>query len=151
MPKMGGLQNNYELPDRTASFEIWSDTIRKAVCLAGEKGLMDVVDPVNSIDSSFATDPETQKLANLLTACQTSYGTRTFCIAELIKHAQINSEKDPELLEVLEEIAGQAGRINPRMLGRWIEKHAGRIRDNLRFVRSEKTKARRTWWYVSST
>ena len=39
------------------------------------------------------------------------------------------------LAMAMDDIAGQAGKINSRMLGRWIERMQGRIVDGKRFVR----------------
>jgi hypothetical protein len=62
------------LRDRTASFEAWSDTIRRTVVGVANDGLMDVADPVGSIDAAYDEDPETAKLRALLTVWNDRYG-----------------------------------------------------------------------------
>jgi hypothetical protein len=45
---------------------------------------------------------------------------RDWRVAELVREAELNAR----LQDGLEEIAGDHGKINPRILGRWIERHA---------------------------
>ncbi|WP_052360138.1 hypothetical protein [Solidesulfovibrio alcoholivorans] len=122
------------LKDRTASFEEWSDTIRRAVAGVARDGLMDVADPVESIDAAYADDPETGKLRALLTVWNGRYGRTPMTIAEV----RADTDTDENLKSVLEEIAWDGRDINPRRLGRWVERNAGRIVDGMRFERGGK-------------
>ena len=82
-----GIQNGLKMPDRTASFELWSDTVRRAVCLVAENGVIDCADPVESIDSAYEMDPETSKLHALLAVWWDIFGDEVITVAELIQKA----------------------------------------------------------------
>ncbi len=74
-------------PDRTASYEDWSDSVRQAVLWAGRSGFLDVADPCDAIDTSYEEDPETRKLAGLLECWHTLYGEKPKTVAEIIAEA----------------------------------------------------------------
>ncbi len=134
-----GLQQGDRLPDRTASFEIWSDSIRRAVCFIGQQcPIIDVSDPVKSIDTAYAMDPETAKLSAFMAAWWDAYEDMPKTVGEVISLAEQksvlnNSIVNEELYAAADEIAGERGRVNPRRLGRWIEKKRGRIIDGMCF------------------
>jgi len=50
-----------------------------------------------------------------------------------------------ELKEILHDIADERGVINRRKLGWWIRRHAGRIVDELRFVRCSGNSSSEKW------
>lgn len=129
--------------DRLASFETWSDFIRGTVCWIGKNGWLDVADPVKSISKNFDADPETNKLAALLHSWHTNFGNAGRTVAQVIRTAE--PDKDSELWAALNEIAGERGTINSRRLGRWIERHRGRIVNALSFSRGETLRERITW------
>jgi len=52
-----------------------------------------------------------------------------------VKRATGWPDPDPELREVLHEIADERGEINRRRLGRWISRHEGVVVDGLRIER----------------
>ncbi|MDQ7830267.1 MAG: hypothetical protein RDU30_00915 [Desulfovibrionaceae bacterium] len=110
-------------PDRLASFEHWSDSVRHAVVELGREGFLSVADPVGSIDEAFAADPETNKLSALLVTWQAAFGDRPVKVGEAIKRAG----DDDALAEALAEIAGERGVVNDRRLGRWIERNSRRL------------------------
>lgn len=119
-------------PDRTASFEAWSDTIRQVVIWIGRNGWLDVADPVASIDAGFEADPDTRKLDALLRAWEAEFGAARQPVKALRPYAE-NGET--ELFEALDEIGAiERGVFNPRRLGRWIEQRAGRVVAGRRFV-----------------
>lgn len=123
---------------RLASFEVWSDFIRNAVIWVGQRGWLDVEDPVQSIETSYSTDPETQRLDALLSVWLKQFDSKGGTVAEAIRWARGDEKRpygNPELFSVLDDIAGERGVINPRRLGRWIEGRAGRIVAGRRFVR----------------
>ncbi|MHC1789530.1 hypothetical protein [Solidesulfovibrio sp.] len=129
------------LTDRTASFEAWSDTIRRAVVCVGKDGLCDVADPVLSIDAAYGEDPETSKLRELLTSWHNRFGKTPSTVAQAIAAGGAD-----EILEAaLEEIGGDGHSINARRLGRWIERNANRIVDGLRFERAGKVHGSASW------
>ena len=129
------------LTDRTASFEEWSDTIRRAVAGIARDGLMDVADPVESIDAAYEEDPETAKLRALLTVWNDRYGKAPSTVAQ----TKADAANDETLKAALEEIAWDGHDINPRRLGRWIERNAGRIVDGLKFERAGKVNGSLSW------
>lgn len=128
---------------RTASFECWSDLVRQTVVWAGGLGVLKLADPVDSIDTGFALDPETQKLAALLDAWHSVFGDQRAFAADAIRRGRKTSlasfgvevvgdsddkrEAEERLYDAMYEIAGERGEINSRRLGRWIEGKAGRI------------------------
>jgi hypothetical protein len=119
-------------PDRTASVETWSDTIRQCVIWIGRNGWLDVADPNASIDAGFEADPDTRKLDALLRAWEAEFGAARQPVKALRPYAE-NSET--ELFEALDEIGAiERGALNPRRLGRWIEQRAGRVVAGRRFV-----------------
>lgn len=136
--------------DRLASFEVWSDTVRRAVIYIRDRKLMSVEDPVLAIDVAFENDPETNKLRALLTAIYDVFGSNPVGVAD-ITGSGVDFEKTPEkmaLLKAANEIAGEHGVVNTRRLGRWIERNAGRICEGLRVVRCPEQKAGSSLWFV---
>ena len=140
-------------PDRTASFEDWSDRVRQTVLWVGQQGLLDVADPCDAIDSSYEEDPETRKLSSLLSCWHALFGDKPKSVAEAITLAtdpvvsgRIPADSDRgRLQDVLMEIAGEHGRINSRRLGRWIERMAGRICEGLRIERGGRAHGVSKW------
>jgi hypothetical protein len=128
---------------RTASFEDWSDLVRQAVVWASGLGVLELADPVDSIDTGFALDPETQKLAALLDAWHSVFGDQRAFASDAIRRGRKPAwwdsdigaladtgdkrEAEERLYDAMYEIAGERGEINSRRLGRWIEGKAGRI------------------------
>lgn len=129
------------LTDRTASFEPWSDTIRRAVVCVGKEDLWDVADPVLSIDAAYSEDPETSKLRALLTSWHNRFGKTPATVAQAIAA----SGTDKALEAALEEIGGDGDSVNARRLGRWIERNANRIVDGLKFERAGKVHGSTSW------
>lgn len=150
-----GIQNGPEMPDRTASFELWSDTVRRPVCLVGEYGFLDVTDPVESIDTAYAMDPETQSAETLLAAWWDVFEDRAVTVAKLMKHAEWTNEKgeltNPDLHAALDEIAGETRGINKRKLGTWIGNHKNRIVAGKFIAASTKQKGLNSWKLNSLT
>jgi hypothetical protein len=143
-----GMQNGPEMKDRTASFELWSDTVRRAVCLVAKYNIIDCADPVDSIDTSYEMDPETSKLHALLAAWWDVFEDRVITVAELIRKATDEmdfSDINPDLRAACDEIAGEGQRINSRRLGRWIERNRERIVNNMR-LESPGTRNRAREW-----
>jgi hypothetical protein len=125
-----------------ASFESW-EFIRNAVIWVGENGWLDVQDPVGSIDAGYERDPETNRLGTLLSVWAEYYGPSGAPVSKAIREA--TSDKNGDLYAILDEVAGERGVINPRRLSRWIDRHEGRIIDNLRFSCVDSTGRAKTW------
>ena len=50
-----------------------------------------------------------------------------------------------ELREVMHDIADERGQINRRRFGWWIKRHAGRIVEGRRFVRTNSSRSAEVW------
>ena len=158
------IQNGTRPTDRTASFETWSDTIRMAVIEANKLDVdgLTFKDPIESINASYDIDPETQKLGAALFAIYDIFQNREWKVANVIQEvlkdqalvtpsftqdSNTTQQNAGNLAEVIEEIAGQRGVINSRMLGRWVEKNVGKIVDDLKFKRMA-TKHKTVYWKI---
>lgn len=137
--------------DRTASFEMWSDSVRQVVIWVGRNGWLDVVDPIASLDIGFAGDPETCKLDGLLQAWtawdaklrEQGRGKDHYQVSDLSIEAQ---RGHGELFDAIDEIGViERGVLNRRRLGCWIEQRAGRVVNGRCFVRVGKTSGALTW------
>ena len=146
-----GIQRGPEMSDRTASFEIWSDTVRRAVLLVRDLDLLGVDDPVDAIDVTYDLDPETAKLAALMAAWGDVFGQTPVKISDLIRKATDTgpdldfNDVNPELLDALLEIAGEGRNINSRRLGRWVERNRDRLVDGMKIIGAGKYSGRRLW------
>lgn len=124
---------------RTASFEDWDDLVRQPVCWVASWDDR-FADPLKATERAFEHDPETAKLAALLSAWHEVAGDSSRTVAQMRKLSGMGADTQdpvhPALAEAMEEIAGDnRGNINPRILGRWIERQAERRVGGLRFVR----------------
>lgn len=142
---------------RIASFELWDDLVRQPLCWLRERMLESgrdlkdfpmFVDPAESIDRAASENPETSKLAALLNAWIPAFGTTPTSPAQAIARANEGHGAQSELSDALEEIAGQNGKLNVRMLGRWLERHAGQLCNGLRLVLANKTNGLKRWTVV---
>lgn len=140
--------------DRLGSFEQWSDTVRQAVMWLGMNGGDGIVggplvDPTESIEATGEADPERVKLASLLHACREAFGGAEFTVKDIRERCGAYRQPGQESLrDAVTEITGQDYDVNPRMLGRWIEKRAERPLDGLRFVRSGMSRQKTALWVV---
>ncbi len=142
---------------RIASFELWDDLVRQPLCwlrermLESGRNLMDLplfVDPADSIDRAASENPETSKLAALLNAWLATFGTTPTSPAQAITKATELFGAQSVLFDALDEIAGQNGKLNVRILGRWLERHAGQLCTGLRLVLANKTNGLKRWTVV---
>lgn len=134
---------------RTASFEAWDDLVRQTVCwVATWDDRFD--DPLDATERAFEHDPETAKLAALLGAWHGVMGAQPATVAQIkAESSKVKLDGEPThpaLVDALAEIAGDArGNLNPRILGRWIERNAERRVGGLRFVRAGKSHQAQKW------
>ncbi|WP_439115266.1 hypothetical protein [Hydrogenophaga sp.] len=142
---------------RIASFELWDDLVRQPLCWLRERmmesgrDLADLpmfFDPAESIDRAASENPETAKLAALLNAWITTFGTTPTSPAQAITKATEAYGAPSALFDALDEIAGQNGKLNVRILGRWLERHAGQLCTGLRLVLGNKTNGLKRWTVV---
>jgi hypothetical protein len=132
---------------RTASFEPWDDLVRQPVIwIANEAaklgGFPAFADPIEVIKRQFAGDPEVQKLDAFMQAWHSAFGAKPTTVATAIRHFVTY---DSSLQDALDEIAGQNGKLNPRILGRWIERNRGRPHNGYRIDRGTKRDGNTTW------
>ena len=144
---------------RIASFEMWDDLVRQPLCWLREKlhescrdltDLPDFADPADSIDRAASENPETSKLAALLNAWVTTFGVVPTSASQAIAKAGNLFGAEPVLSDALEEIAGQNGKINVRILGRWLERHAGQLCTGLRLELANNTNGLKRWVVVKT-
>ena len=138
-----GMQMGEKPGDRTASFEDWSDIVRPAVLLirkliqTGEMqvaGVVDVADPVDSIQSAFQHDPDRNDLSNVLYAWYATFSDEAKTLADVIVHAANESKEGLKtLFDALQHVAGDRGPINAKKLGHWIGRNRGVRVDGLFF------------------
>jgi hypothetical protein len=110
----------------------------------GESKLMpekaSVGDPIDAMERAKWHEPELQKLATILSAANATIGGERWRVAELIKKSEMAEAggigQHAVLREVLEDIAGDHGKVNSRKLGRWIEKQADRPCGGMWFKRA---------------
>lgn len=142
---------------RIASFELWDDLVRQPLCWLRERmmesgrDLADLplfVDPADSIDRAASENPETSKLAALLNAWIATFGTTPTSPAQAITKATEVYGAQSVLFDALDEIAGQNSKLNVRILGRWLERHAGQLCTGLRLVLANKTNGLKRWTVV---
>jgi hypothetical protein len=117
-------------PDRLASFELWDDLVRQCVLWLAQENIAALGDPAASIASAKEREPERQKLAGFLETTAAVMGVapegkpwRTGDLIQKAINAPAYDEQALALHDVLLEIAGDRHSINPRILGRWIERH----------------------------
>lgn len=154
-------------PERMASFEAWDDRVRQAVLWLDEIGVAGLGDPLASIEASASTDPDRAKLARLLQVWHAAFGNEPARVADVIRQAEAARDADREtkrsaawteppdpsaleLWDVLDEIAGDHGKLNARRLGRWIEGHKDRPCDGLAFRRGKDDRTKVATWYVEA-
>jgi hypothetical protein len=140
---------------RTASFEAWDDLVRQTVCWVATWDRR-FSDPLTATERAFELDPETAKLAALLSAWNSQIGTRPTTTARLIDVAMLDANAPNEnprtaLLDAITEIAGDNGNaknINRRILGRWVERHVARRHRGIRVERGKLSSGSPTWILV---
>ncbi|MFC7410244.1 hypothetical protein [Hydrogenophaga atypica] len=142
---------------RIASFELWDDLVRQPLCWLRERMLESgqdradlplFVDPADSIDRASSENPEISKLAALLNAWIATFGNTPTSPAQAISKATEQYGAQSVLFDALDEIAGQNGKLNVRILGRWLERHSGQLCTGLRLVLGNKTNGLKRWTVV---
>jgi len=113
------------------SFEAWDNLVRQTVCWVATWDER-FADPLLATERAFEQDNDTGKLAALLEALDNLYGETPVTVAQLIA---LVGQAGPgvclppphqALSEVLFELAGERGVINPRILGAWFGRHRDR-------------------------
>ncbi|MEI8395377.1 MAG: DUF6371 domain-containing protein [Rhodospirillaceae bacterium] len=120
------------------SFSEWSDWVRSALLWFGES------DPVATIEVARAADPRRDALATVLEQWFGVIGSRRATVREVIDFATAPSStvglpgssaySRPDFREALLVVAGDAGAVNSRRLGKWISANKLRVVNSLRLV-----------------
>jgi hypothetical protein len=132
---------------KTASYELWDELVRQPIIwiarLAATAGMKpEFCDPLVVLSRQLDNDPETQKLHAFLVAWHTLYGDAPITVAKAIQDANWGKES---LHDALDEICGQNGRLNPRILGRWLDRNRTRPHKGLRIERGTMRDGRQSW------
>lgn len=121
---------------RTASFEHWGDLVPQPICWLAQhvatakatagsdnaaEGLPTLADPMEAAARAFEQDPETTKLRALVEAWFAAFGPDQTTVGGAIRR----SDTDALPAMAMDDMAGRAGKINSRMLSRWIERMQG--------------------------
>jgi hypothetical protein len=111
------------------------------VAQAGADDLPALDDPLQAAQTAFDQDPETTKHTALLHAWNAEFPG----IAATVAGAVARSQPGDDLHAALDEIGGQGSKTNPRIVGRWIERHVGKRIKGLRFERGLMSRGLTTW------
>jgi hypothetical protein len=141
---------------RLASFEDWSDTVRSALVWLGK------ADPLDTLESTRADDPERELLGEVLRAWAKDHGVGAgsdvplTVIVDRATKMQSGGGYDPTPEPVFPEFnaavrtaAGAIGnaRVNVTRFGFWCRASKGRIVDDLRLMnKPSKRGGTATWW-----
>ena len=101
-------------------------------------------DPVASMETARADDPELSELREMLTVWETVAAPGAWTSARDISElsgrrlpTQMGEPTElasPALHEALLRVAGERGHVNSRMLGNWLAERRGRVADGRRFI-----------------
>ncbi|MCW6506971.1 hypothetical protein [Lichenifustis flavocetrariae] len=114
--------------DPLGSFETWSRSVRDALIWLG------CADPVDTMEVVRAEDPRRRERAAVLANWRDIIGMDRITTAKLIERAAARGPSGflhPECREALLSVAGQAGSIDTRRLGRWLGQSANAITDGV--------------------
>jgi hypothetical protein len=139
------------------SFEIWDRLVRQCVLWLDKQGLGEhfggLADPLVTMETARENDPDKARLSALLQAWQECFGSKGSTVQNAIKTVTDfpSTPENVELKLMLEEIAGERGTINPRMLAAWIGRRQGRIVDGFHFVKIDTKKEKPVWAAIPQT
>ncbi|MCC8964525.1 hypothetical protein H8A95_19940 [Bradyrhizobium sp. Pear76] len=141
---------------RLASFEGWSDTVRSALIWLGKE------DPVKSMETARAEDPERAELSDMLEAWSRVIGTGSESRRKLadvltkglsMSREDLHSELEPSfpdfyaaLMAMALRSSGKSMQPDARMFGKWLQRFKGRIVDDRRFMCRSDAKRGNEWW-----
>ena len=114
-----------------ASYDLWAEYCRSPLIWLGCE------DPVDNLYRKMSEDPEREFLGRLLQAWSDMFGGKEIRVRDALARVGSQSQSQPhtgDLVELLEDIAGDRGGINARKLGWWLKRNAGRIVDGRQLV-----------------
>lgn len=118
-------------------FEAWSTAVRAPLVWLG------LADPCLSRADLEAEDTVRTGLVRVLAAWHEAVGSERMTVQQIV-----GLTKDPthdELREALMEIAGRAGEVNARSVGKWLAKHEKRIEGGYRAEKATLLNGNQTW------
>ncbi|MDX1923142.1 MAG: hypothetical protein SFW65_08450 [Alphaproteobacteria bacterium] len=114
-------------------FDEWSNLCRQPLLWLGQ------ADPATAVYESMADDPDRDTLGTLLQNWQRCFWDKPTMVRQAVNCM------DTDLQEVIHDIASEKGIINRRVLGRWIQRHSGRMVNGLRFIRDSGSRSAEAW------
>jgi hypothetical protein len=100
---------------------------------------------MESMFKVMAEDPDRETPGRLLLAWQSSFGKAAAMVRDAVDRATEFCGGHGVPREVLRDIADERGEINRRKVGWRIKRHADRIVDGLRFVRTPGSRSAEVW------
>jgi putative DNA primase/helicase len=117
------------------SFGRWSDYVRSALVWLG------CADPVASIETTRAEDPQRSELVAVVEAWAAVCPNEPLTAAELVEKAEGN----PALADALAAVASRRGEIDTRVLGYWLRAQRDRVVGGWRIELVTRGKGHRAW------
>lgn len=108
-------------------FPHWEKWVRQTVMGLG------LTDPCGSMFQAATTDPDAERLAELLRHWYPCFGEYPRGARDLV--TAVDTKDNAELRSVLMEIAGKSGVVDPTALGHWIKKNVGKVSGGMRLER----------------
>ena len=130
-----------------ASFEDWSRLVRSALVWLGR------ADPVATMETARAEDPELEALRRVFAACHSAIGSQPTTSGGLIDLANeldgVGNRRHPEMHAALMEVAASGGVLKSDKLGRWLKRYRGRVINNLRLSSTPDKHSKQQLWRLS--
>lgn len=127
----------FKRPAPLGSYREWSRRVRDALIWLG------MPDPCSVMERTYQGDPELELALAILSAWQAEF-PRGSTAADAIR-ASANGGR---LHDALEGLAGPAGRVSSKSLGKWLNRHRGRIMGGMKFMASGDAKRGFVWQVV---
>jgi len=133
--------------DGLASMDDWNKLVRSTIVWLAQQGIGDgFVDPKLALMRDSRNDPDAAMLTGLLDAAKTAFGTgQRFTVSDLVKRST-STTSGPR--DILLDIAGDRGDINPKKLGQFMLKREGRIVNGMHIKRGPMSPSKTATWEV---
>lgn len=133
--------------DGLASMDDWNKLVRSTIVWLAQQGIGDgFVDPKLALMRDSRNDPDAAMLTGLLDAAKTAFGTgQRFTVSDLVKRSTSTTSS---ARDILLDIAGDRGDINPKKLGQFMLKREGRIVNGMHIKRGPMSTSKTATWEV---
>ncbi|MBM5571534.1 MULTISPECIES: hypothetical protein [Deefgea] len=121
-----------------ASFSEWTELCRKPLIWLG------MADPAQRFYEQLKSDPAAELLGRVLLGWKNQFGTSPTLVRDVVIWAS-QTGRTSDFADALMEAAEKQGTIDPRKLGCWLKKHAGRIFDGMKFIKHGDSRDRVEW------